>query len=57
MLAGVCPPTFVLRSGRSAACIALEVIDKLTKDVEVVAWLIVVAAHCRARRIHYVFVL
>jgi hypothetical protein len=33
------------------------VIDKLTENVEVVAWLIRVAARRRAYRIHCVFVL
>lgn len=48
------PPAFVLGS---RARVALEVIDKLTENVEMVAWLIRVAARRRARRIHCVFVL
>jgi len=57
LLAGVGPPAFVLRSRRGTARVALEVIDKLTENVEMVAWLIRVAARRRARRIHRVFVL
>jgi hypothetical protein len=54
LLAGVSPPPFVLSS---RARVALEVIDKLTENVEMVAWLISVAARRRACRIHCVFVL
>ena len=54
LLAGVGPPAFVLGS---RARVALEVIDKLTENVEMIAWLISVAARRRACRIHCVFVL
>jgi hypothetical protein len=54
LLAGVGPPAFVLRSHTRAA---LEMIDKLTENVEMVAWFIRVAARRRAHRIHCVFVL
>ena len=57
LLAGVDPPAFVLRGRCDTARVALKVIDKLTENVEMVAWLIRVAARRSARRIHCVFVL
>jgi hypothetical protein len=54
LLASDCATAFVLRSH---ARVTLEVIDKLTENVEMVAWLIRVAARRRARRIHRIFVL
>ena len=56
LLAGTGPPAFVLRSRRGTARVALEVIDKLTENVEMVAWLIRVSARRRACPIHCFFV-
>jgi hypothetical protein len=56
LLAEAGPPAFVLRSRRGTAHVALEVIDKLTENVEMVAWLIRVSARRRACPIHCFFV-
>ena len=57
MLAGVGPTAFVLRSRRGTARSAFEVIDKLTENFEMIAWLIRVAARRRAHRIHWLLTL
>src|SRR6187397_236177 len=57
LLAGTGPPAFVLRSRLGPARVAFEVIDKLSEHVEMVAWLVGVARHRRAWRIHSDFVL